>query len=51
MRDVGKSMVWKSKYSVEEAKATTARVMRAGKSRIAHQYSKDEYASWGFKED
>lgn len=45
---VDKSVVWDTKYSLKAAnKATAESAMNTGKSRIAHQYSKDEYALWG----
>ncbi len=40
------SIVWETRYKLDEAKSTAKRAMEAGKSRIAQKYSKNEYALW-----
>jgi len=40
------SIVWETRYKLDEAKSAAKRAMEAGKSRIAQKYSKNEYALW-----
>jgi len=44
--EIERSIVWDTRYKLEEAKAAAKRAMEAGKSRIAQKYSKNEFLLW-----